>query len=63
MFKHSPTAKVLLHVANLTVIVFILLPLVAVFIGSMMNRITRPLPRCMSRRGSPLGSMAQPIRR
>ena len=37
MFKPSPTGKLLLHVANLTVIVFILLPLVAVFFGSIQS--------------------------
>jgi multiple sugar transport system permease protein len=37
MFKPSPTGKLLLHVANLMVIVFILLPLVAVFFGSIQS--------------------------
>ena len=38
MFKPSPTARSsLLHVANLLVIVFILLPLVAVVIGSIQS--------------------------
>lgn len=37
MFKVTPTGKVLLHVANLTVIVFILLPLVAVLIASIQS--------------------------
>jgi multiple sugar transport system permease protein len=37
MFKTTPTVKLLLHVANLTVIFFILLPLVAVFIGSIQS--------------------------
>jgi multiple sugar transport system permease protein len=37
MFKPSPTGRLLLHVANLMVIVFILLPLVAVFFGSIQS--------------------------
>ncbi len=37
MFKTTPTVKLLLHVANLTVIFFILLPLAAVFIGSIQS--------------------------
>ena len=37
MFKQTPTIRMLLHVANLMVIVFILLPLVAVFIGSVQS--------------------------
>ncbi len=37
MFKVTPTGKVLLHAANLTVIVFILLPLVAVLIASIQS--------------------------
>ena len=37
MFKTTPTVRLLLHVANLTVIFFILLPLVAVFIGSIQS--------------------------
>ncbi len=37
MFKLSPTGRLLLHAANLTVIVFILLPLVAVFFGSIQS--------------------------
>ncbi len=37
MFAPSRTTRLLLHVANLTVIVFILLPLVAVFIGSIQS--------------------------
>jgi len=37
MFKPTPTGKLLLHVANLMVIVFILLPVVAVFIGSIQS--------------------------
>jgi multiple sugar transport system permease protein len=37
MFKLSPTGRLLLHIANLTVIVFILLPLVAVFFGSIQS--------------------------
>ena len=37
MFKPSPTGKLLLHVANLMVIAFILLPLVAVFFGSIQS--------------------------
>ena len=37
MFKTTPTGKLLLHAANLTVIVFILLPLVAVFIASIQS--------------------------
>ena len=37
MFKTTPTRRLLLHVANLTVIFFILLPLVAVFIGSIQS--------------------------
>lgn len=37
MFKTTPTGRILLHVANLTVIVFILLPLVAVFIASIQS--------------------------
>src|ERR1700741_3925615 len=40
MFKPSSTGKLLLHVANLTVIVFILLPLAAVFIGSIQSEKT-----------------------
>ena len=31
MFKKTPTARLMLHVANLMVIFFILLPVVAVF--------------------------------
>jgi multiple sugar transport system permease protein len=37
MFKPSPAGRLLLHVANLMVIVFILLPLVAVFFGSIQS--------------------------
>ncbi|MGD9881248.1 MAG: carbohydrate ABC transporter permease [Reyranella sp.] len=37
MFKVTRTGKLLLHAANLTVIVFILLPLVAVFIASIQS--------------------------
>ena len=37
MFKTTPTVKLLLHVANLMVIFFILLPVVAVFIGSIQS--------------------------
>ena len=37
MFKLSPTARLLLHVANLMVIVFILLPVAAVLIGSIQS--------------------------
>ena len=37
MFKVTRTGKLLLHVANLTVIVFILLPLAAVFIASIQS--------------------------
>src|SRR5215475_15034969 len=37
MFKATPTGKLLLHVANLMVIAFILLPVVAVFIGSIQS--------------------------
>ena len=37
MFKPTRTGKLLLHVANLTVIFFILLPLAAVFIGSIQS--------------------------
>jgi multiple sugar transport system permease protein len=40
MFKISPTARLMLHVANLMVIVFILLPLVAVFLGSIQSEKT-----------------------
>jgi multiple sugar transport system permease protein len=40
MFKPTPTGKLLLHVANLMVIVFILLPVVAVFIGSIQSEKT-----------------------
>jgi multiple sugar transport system permease protein len=40
MFKKTPTERLLLHVANLTVIVFILLPLAAVFIGSIQSEKT-----------------------
>lgn len=37
MFATSRTTRLLLHVANLTVIIFILLPLVAVFFGSIQS--------------------------
>ena len=37
MFKKTPTTKLMLHIANLMVIVFILLPVVAVFIGSIQS--------------------------
>ncbi|TXL73171.1 carbohydrate ABC transporter permease [Vineibacter terrae] len=37
MFATSRTARLLLHVANATVILFILLPLVAVFVGSIQS--------------------------
>ncbi len=37
MFKKTPTTRLMLHVANLMVIVFILLPVVAVFIGSIQS--------------------------
>jgi multiple sugar transport system permease protein len=37
MFRISPAGRMLLHAANLTVIAFILLPLVAVFIGSVQS--------------------------
>jgi multiple sugar transport system permease protein len=37
MFKTTPTNRLLLHAANLTVIFFILLPLAAVFIGSIQS--------------------------
>jgi multiple sugar transport system permease protein len=37
MFKVTPTGRLLLHVANITVIVFILLPLAAVFIASIQS--------------------------
>jgi len=37
MFATSRTTKLLLHVANLTVIFFILLPVAAVFIGSIQS--------------------------
>jgi multiple sugar transport system permease protein len=37
MFRKTPTERLLLHVANFTVIVFILLPLAAVFIGSIQS--------------------------
>ena len=37
MFATSRTTRLLLHVANVTVIVFILLPLVAVFFGSIQS--------------------------
>ena len=37
MFKPSPTTRLILHLANLMVIVFILLPLVAVFIGAIQS--------------------------
>ena len=37
MFKTTPTARLMLHVANLMVIFFILLPVVAVFIGSIQS--------------------------
>jgi len=37
MFKKTPTARLMLHVANLMVIFFILLPVVAVFIGSIQS--------------------------
>jgi multiple sugar transport system permease protein len=37
MFKPTPAGRLLFHVANLTVIVFILLPLVAVFLGSIQS--------------------------
>jgi multiple sugar transport system permease protein len=40
MFKPTPTGKLLLHVANLMVIVFILLPVAAVFIGSIQSEKT-----------------------
>jgi multiple sugar transport system permease protein len=40
MFKPTPTGKLLLHVANLMVIVFILLPVFAVFIGSIQSEKT-----------------------
>ena len=40
MFRPSPTGKLLLHVANLMVIVFILLPVFAVFIGSIQSEKT-----------------------
>ena len=40
MFKPTPTGRLLLHVANLMVIVFILLPIVAVFIGSIQSEKT-----------------------
>ena len=37
MFKKTPTARLMLHIANLMVIFFILLPVVAVFIGSIQS--------------------------
>jgi multiple sugar transport system permease protein len=37
MFRHSPAARLLLHVANLAVIIAILLPVVAVVIGSIQS--------------------------
>jgi multiple sugar transport system permease protein len=37
MFRTTPTGRVLLHAANLTVIVFILLPLVAVLLASIQS--------------------------
>jgi multiple sugar transport system permease protein len=37
MFKTSPTGRILLHVANLMVIVFILLPVAATLIGSLQS--------------------------
>jgi multiple sugar transport system permease protein len=37
MFRTTPTGRVLLHAANLTVILFILLPLVAVFLASIQS--------------------------
>jgi multiple sugar transport system permease protein len=37
MFKASPTGRILLHVSNLMVIVFILLPVVATLIGSLQS--------------------------
>ena len=37
MFTTSRTTKLLLHVANLMVIFFILLPVAAVFIGSIQS--------------------------
>ncbi|MBL6613928.1 MAG: carbohydrate ABC transporter permease [Reyranella sp.] len=40
MFRKTPTERLLLHVANFTVIVFILLPLAAVFIGSIQSEKT-----------------------
>ena len=40
MFKKTPTERLLLHVANLTVIIFILLPLAAVLIGSIQSEKT-----------------------
>jgi multiple sugar transport system permease protein len=40
MFKPSPTARVLLHIANLGVIIFFLLPIFAVVIGSIQSEKT-----------------------
>jgi multiple sugar transport system permease protein len=40
MFKPSPTARVALHIANLVVIAFFLLPLAAVLIGSIQSEKT-----------------------
>ena len=37
MFRHSPSARLLLHIANLAVIVAILLPVVAVVIGGIQS--------------------------
>lgn len=37
MFKASPTGRILLHLANLMVIVFILLPVIATLIGSLQS--------------------------
>jgi multiple sugar transport system permease protein len=37
MFKASPTGRILLHVVNLMVIVFILLPVIATLIGSLQS--------------------------
>ena len=37
MFRKTPATRLMLHIANLMVIVFILLPVVAVFIGSIQS--------------------------
>ena len=37
MFRHSPSTRLLLHLANLAVIIVILLPVAAVLIGSIQS--------------------------